>query len=197
MATRLDPRAVEAARQDEMHAKRPVTNVAGPYGHPLHPIFVTIPIGAWVGSLVLDIASKSADNGGALARGAYWMIGVGVVGALVAALFGFLDFLAVPRRTRALKVALTHMLLNLTVVALFVASFIWRADRGATKETSTGLFVLSGVALALLLVSGWLGGKLAYHYGVRVADEDTQLEGYLHNGDRARSGTAMQGSRAR
>jgi uncharacterized membrane protein len=197
MATRLDPRAVEAARQDEMHAKRPVSNVAGPYGHPFHPIFVTIPIGAWVGSLVLDIASKSGDNGGALARGAYWMIGVGIIGALVAAIFGFLDLLALPRRTRAMKVALTHMLFNLTVVGLFLASFIWRADRGATQETSTGLFVLSGVALALLLVSGWLGGMLAYHYGVRVADEDTQLDGYLHdgNGDRLRAST--QGGRGR
>jgi uncharacterized membrane protein len=185
------------ARQDEMHAKRPVTSVAGPYGHPLHPLFVTIPIGAWVGSLVLDIASKSADDGGALARGAYWMIGVGVVGALVAALFGFLDFLALPRRTRALKVALTHMLLNLTVVAIFIASFIWRADRGAWKETSAGLFVLSGVALALLLVSGWLGGMLAYHYGVRVADEDTQLDGYLHDGNGDRRRTSTQGQRVR
>jgi uncharacterized membrane protein len=192
----LDPRAVDAARQDEMHAKRPVSNVAGPYGHPFHPILVTIPIGAWIGSLVLDIASKSGDNGGALARGAYWMIGVGIIGALVAAIFGFLDFLALPRRTRALKVALTHMLFNLTVVGLFVASFIWRADRGATKETSTGLFVLSGIALALLLVSGWLGGKLAYRYGVRVADENTQLEGYLHNGDATRRVTSAQGARA-
>ena len=197
MVARLDPRAVEEARQDELHAKRPVSNVAGPYGHPFHPIFVTIPIGAWVGSLVLDIASKSGDDGGALARGAYWMIGVGIVGALVAALFGFLDFLAVPRGTRALKVALTHMLFNLAVVALFVASFIWRADRGATKETSTGLFVLSGIALALLLVSGWLGGMLAYHYGVRVADEDTQLDGYLHNGDRRRHGSLAQSDRTR
>src|SRR4051794_7219999 len=182
MATRMDPR-VETARRDEMHAKRPVTNVAGPYGHPFHPLLVTIPIGAWVGSLVLDIASKAADDGGALARGAYWMIGVGVAGALVAAIFGLLDLLALPRRTPAKKVALTHMLLNLGIVALFIASFIWRADRGAAKETSTGLFVLSGVALVVLLVSGWLGGKLSYRYGVRVADEDTQLEGYLHNGD--------------
>jgi uncharacterized membrane protein len=180
-----------------MHAKRPVSNVAGPYGHPFHPLFVTIPIGAWVGSLVLDIASKSGDDGGALARGAYWMIGVGIVGALVAAIFGFLDFLGLPRRTRAFKVALTHMLINLTVVGLFIASFIWRADRGASEETSTGLFVLSGVALALLLVSGWLGGMLAYHFGVRVADEDTQLDGYLHDGERDADATARQGARGR
>ena len=170
------------ARSDESHAKHPVTRVAGPYGHPFHPILVTIPIGAWVASLVFDILSRNADDGADFARGAYWLIAIGVVGALLAALFGLLDLLAIPRRTRARAVGLTHLVINLVVVALFVASFIWRADRDAYVPTSWGLFVLSGVALALLVVSGWLGGMLAYRYGVRVADEEAQLSGYLHDG---------------
>jgi uncharacterized membrane protein len=41
-----------------------------------------------------------------------------------------------------------------------------------------GLIALSAVALGVLAVSGWLGGKLAYRYGVRVADEATQAQGY-------------------
>ena len=40
-------------------------------------------------------------------------------------------------------------------------------------------FVLSIVGLALLGISGWLGGKLAYHYGVQVADEETQHQGFV------------------
>jgi uncharacterized membrane protein len=108
------------------------------------------------------------------------LIAIGVVGALAAALFGLLDLLAIPRRTRAWRVGLTHLCLNLVVVGAFVASFIWRADRDAYQPTSAGLFVLTGVALAFLVVSGWLGGMLAYRYGVRVADEEAQLSGYLH-----------------
>jgi uncharacterized membrane protein len=179
------------ARSDETHAKHPVTPVAGPYGHPVHPILVTIPIGAWVASLVFDILSRNADHGGEFARGAYWLIGIGIVGALAAALFGLLDLLAVPRHTRARGVGVTHMAINLVVVALFVASFIWRADRDASLPTSAALFVLSGVALALLVISGWLGGMLAYRYGVRVADEDAQLDGYLHDGHARRGGPSM------
>ena len=179
---------LDRARTEELRAKRPVTPVAGPYGHPFHPILVTIPIGAWIASLVFDILSRTADDGADFARGAYWLIAIGVVGALLAALFGLLDFLAIPKGTRARRVGLFHLGLNLTVVALFVASFIWRADRDAYRPTSAGLFVLSGVALLLLAVSGWLGGMLAYRYGVRVADEDAQLEGYLHDGhQRARA----------
>jgi uncharacterized membrane protein len=185
MALRDAPTAeVERARTDEMHAKHAVNPVAGPYGHPFHPLLVTIPIGAWVASLVFDILSRAADDGADFARGAYWLIAVGVVGALIAALFGLLDLLAIPGHTRAQRIGLTHMAFNLTVVALFVASFIWRADRDAYRPTSAGLFVLSGVALAILVASGWLGGMLTYRYGVRVADEQVQLDGYLHNGGR-------------
>lgn len=170
------------ARSDETHAKHPVTRISGPYGHPFHPILVTIPIGAWVAALVFDILSRTADDGAAFARGAYWLIAIGVVGAVAAAVFGLLDLLAVPSGTRARRVGLNHMVLNLVVVGLFVASFVWRADRGAELETTAGMFVLSGIALLLLAISGWLGGMLAYRYGVRVADEDAQLDGYLHDG---------------
>jgi len=172
---------LDRARTDESHAKHPVTRISGPYGHPFHPILVTVPIGAWVASIVFDILSRTADDGAAFARGAYWLIAIGVVGAAAAAVFGLLDLLGVPRDTPARRVGYAHMVLNVVVLAAFVASFIWRADRGAQLETTAGMFVLSGVALAVLAVSGWLGGKLAYRFGVRVADEDAQLEGYLHH----------------
>jgi uncharacterized membrane protein len=181
MVTRANMRR-DRARTDELHAKQPVSTVAGPYGHPFHPILVTVPIGAWVAALVLDIASRTASDGGELARGAAWLIAIGVIGALVAALFGLMDLLAIPSGTPARNVGLAHMTINLVVVGLFVASFVWRMLRGSTVPTDWPLFVLSGVALALLAASGWLGGTLSYRYGVRVADEETQLRGYLHHG---------------
>lgn len=158
--------------------KKPLTPVAGPYGHPFHPILVTIPIGAWVGSVVFDIASRAVDDPAALARGAYWMIAVGVIAALLAAVFGLLDLLAIPAGTRARTVGLIHMALNLTVVALFVVSWLLRANDGLDGPTPALPLVLSIVAIVLLLVSGWLGGMLSYRYGVRVADEQTQAEGF-------------------
>src|SRR3990170_8428911 len=82
-------------------AKTPVTVAAGPYGHPFHPALVTVPIGAWVASLIFDVASRvDGDGSPALVEGAYWLIGIGIVGALAAALFGLLDLLAIPRHTR-------------------------------------------------------------------------------------------------
>jgi len=157
--------------------KRPRTVLAGPYGHPFHPILVTVPIGAWIASLVFDIASRVSDDTAVFAEGSYWLIAVGIVGALLAAVFGLLDLLAIPRGTPAFKTALTHMSINLLVVAVFVVDFALRAADGY-KAVGNVPLTLSVVAIALLGVSGWLGGKLAYRYGVRVADEQAQSEGF-------------------
>jgi uncharacterized membrane protein len=158
-------------------AKRPVTGLAGPYGHPFHPILVTVPIGTWVASLVFDLASRLASQPEAFATGSRWLVGIGIVGALAAAMFGLLDLFAIPTGTRAFRTGLLHMTLNLVVVALFATSFLLRGGRGQ-DGVAVGVIALSVVALALLAVSGWLGGQLAYRYGVRVADEATQAEGY-------------------
>lgn len=164
---------------EAMHqAKHPKTVLAGPYGHPFHPVLVTIPIGAWVASVVFDIiALASSAREQVFAEGAYWLIGIGIVGAVLAAAFGLMDLLAIPRGTKAFRTGLTHMTLNLTVVVLFVIGFAVRSGQGRDEAIVTG-FVLSLIAVALLSASGSLGGKLAYHYGVRVASEETQQEGF-------------------
>lgn len=168
--------------------KRPVNPVAGPYGHPFHPILVTVPIGAWVASFVFDIASRVADDPTAFADGAYWLVALGIVGALAAAVLGFLDLLAIPSGTPAFRTGLTHMALNLTVVVAFGASFLVRhGDIDDPTATSLGVVALSAVALLLLGISGWLGGKLTYRYGVRVVAEATQSDGFTTRHDRTRT----------
>lgn len=168
----LDPR--------QRQAKEPVSPVmAGPYGHPFHPILVTVPIGSWVASLVFDVASHLVHDPGFLVRGAMWLIGLGVVGAFAAAMVGVLDLFAIPTGTRAFRVGLTHMTLNLIVTAAYVGNFFWRDAQPVTDNgTPGGTLTLSAVGVAVLGVSGYLGGKLAYHYGVRVADEATQADGF-------------------
>src|SRR4051794_32722005 len=146
------------ATQRSQQAKQPVSPVAGPYGHPFHPILVTIPIGAWVASLVFDIATKAGGDGSpALVEASYWLIGLGIVGALVAALFGLMDLSRIPRGTRALRYGLTHMALNLAVVGVFIVDWVWRHNSyDSDTRVQTGQLVLSAIAIGLLLVSGWI-----------------------------------------
>ena len=164
-------------------AKQPVSAaLAGPYGHPFHPILVTVPIGAWVASVVFDFAAQFVSEPAFLAQGSRWLIAIGVIGALLAASIGFLDLFAIPTGTVAFRIGLIHMSLNLGITVAYGLNFWWRqsADTGST-EVSIGQLVLSVVALLALGVSGFLGGKLAYRYGVRVADEETQADGYRSN----------------
>ncbi|MGV9611413.1 DUF2231 domain-containing protein [Nocardia xishanensis] len=165
---------------DMRQAKRPVSvALAGPYGHPFHPILVTVPIGAWLASLVFDIGSHVVGEPAFLARGAQWLIAIGVLGALAAATVGFLDLFAIPTGTQAFRIGLVHMGLNLAVTLAFTLDFWWRASATEVEgAVPTGPLTLSIIAVAVLAVSGYLGGKLAYHYGVRVADETTQAAGY-------------------
>jgi uncharacterized membrane protein len=166
--------------EDLRQAKRPVSALlAGPYGHPLHPVLVNVPIGAWVAASVFDLASHVVKDAGFLTRGAWWLISVGVLGALAAAAIGFLDLLAIPTGTPVFRTALVHMGLNLAVTGGYVAGFLWRRTAGTLHgPVPWGPLVLSLVCLAVLAVSGFLGGKLAFRYGVRVADEAKQAEGY-------------------
>src|SRR2546423_8164333 len=145
-------------------AKRPVTALAGQYGHPLHPALVAVPIGAWIASLVFDVASHVVSGPGFLAAGSRWLIGLGVLGAVAAAMVGFLDLFAIPTGTRAFRLALVHMSINLTVTAAYVIGFLVRGGH-RSGPVAWGALVLSAVALAGLALSRYLGGELAYRYG--------------------------------
>ena len=163
----------------QLQSKKPRSLLAGSYGHPVHPIMVTVPIGAWVCSLVFDLVSYGSSDPKAWSSGAMWLILLGALGAAAAAVWGVLDLLNLPRGTAARRTGQIHAVLNSTALALFIVSFIWRyTTRDSWDSAPVGPLILSIVGLAAVGVSGFLGGKLAYHYGVRVADESVQAQGF-------------------
>jgi len=130
--------------------------------HPIHPMLVTVPIGLWVMSLVCDlvrVTGSQNDNWSIVAL--YTMLG-GIAGALVAAIPGFIDMLSLKGGLQ--RVALWHMSINLTVVVLYCVNVYLRTQGGPSGPP----LWLSIVAIAMLLVSGWLGGKMVYVHGVAV-----------------------------
>ena len=161
-------------------AKHPVNAAAaGPYGHPYHPILITVPVGTWIASLIFDIGSKVVDDPGYLTRGSEWLIAIGVIGAVLAALAGLMDAATIPKGTPAKKTAGLHMSLNTLVLAAYVVNWFWRVNSSSTGSVHNGQLILNIVSIVVLTVSGTLGGQLAYRYGVRVVDERTQSTGYL------------------
>jgi uncharacterized membrane protein len=101
----------------------------------------------------------TSENWAIVAR--YSMVG-GIVGALIAAIPGFIDMLALPGPVK--RIALMDMSINLTLVALYVVN-VYLRRRGIESNTPVWLSV---IAVAMLAVSGWLGGKMVYVHGVAV-----------------------------
>jgi uncharacterized membrane protein len=129
--------------------------------HPIHPMLVGIPIGLWIFSLVCDVIRVMGGASPNWVVAAYYTLVGGIIGALIAAVPGFIDMLSLPRGIK--RIALIHMAINLTVVALYV----WNAY--LRKHGGLDLAVwLSVIAVGLLAVSGWLGGKMVYVHGVAV-----------------------------
>src|SRR5690348_4069035 len=125
-------RRSDLSTETSLPAKRPRSVLAGPYGHPFHPILVTVPIGAWVASLVFDAGSHIVTEPAALTEGSLWLIALGAIGAMAAAAIGFLDLLAIPTGTRVFRTGVVHMGLNLAVTGAYIGNFLWR--RGAENQ---------------------------------------------------------------
>ena len=137
-------------------------------GHPIHPMLVALPIGMWVLSLACDIVGVFvADPANWKIVALYAMIG-GIIGALLAAVFGLVDLLSLPASIR--PTALAHMGINLTIVVLFVID-AWLRLAGSDPVW------LSVIAILLLLVSGWLGGKMVFRFGVAVDPQAPGIDG--------------------
>jgi uncharacterized membrane protein len=130
-------------------------------GHPLHPILVAFPIALWVFSLVADLVHASGGSPIWNDLAFYTMAG-GLVGALLAALPGFLDYRTLRERDTR-RLGATHMAINLVVVALYALNLWLRTGSPAGAVLPV---VLSVVGVGLLLVSGWLGGEMVYGHGV-------------------------------
>jgi uncharacterized membrane protein len=109
---------------------------------------VTVPIGAWVSSIVLDVDSM-AKSSAALAEASMWLRGIGVIGALLAAVFGLLDLSTIPRGTKAFTTGVTHMSLNLVAVVLFAIDYLVRVKQ-TTQSVPTSGFILSIVGVVLI-----------------------------------------------
>lgn len=134
-------------------------------GHPIHPMLIVFPLGLLSMAVIFDLIALSTANG-YWAGIAYYLIAAGVIGGLVAALFGLIDWLAIPGGTRAKSIGLWHGLGNVVVVALFTLSWLMRRD--APEAPALIEILLGVVGLGLALITGWLGGELVDRLGVGV-----------------------------
>ena len=134
-------------------------------GHPVHPMLIVFPLGLLATAVAFDIVAL-AQNDSSWYHLSFWMIAAGIIGGLLAAVFGLLDWTAIPSGTRAKQIGLLHGGSNVVVVLLFIASWLMR--RAGDEIPSTGALVLSFIGVVIALFGGWLGGELVDRLGVGV-----------------------------
>jgi uncharacterized membrane protein len=135
-------------------------------GHPVHPMLIVYPLGLLSMAVIFDILYLVLGNR-LLPTASYYMIAAGVLGGLLAAIFGFIDWLALPNNSRAKNIGLWHGLGNVLIVGLFAVSWFLRgANADFVPDSFASLLSFAGAALAL--VTAWIGGELVYRLGVGV-----------------------------
>jgi uncharacterized membrane protein len=134
--------------------------------HPIHPMLVVFPLGLCTFSFVADLIRLSGLGGPAWFDVANYAIAGGIVGALLAAVPGFIDYVSISD-ARVRDIAFAHFVTALFVVAIYGLSLWmrWSGDHGLLPVA------VSGVGIVLLCLVGWLGGEMVYVHGTGVAGE--------------------------
>jgi nitrite reductase/ring-hydroxylating ferredoxin subunit/uncharacterized membrane protein len=135
-------------------------------GHPLHPVLTDIPLGSWTAATVLD-ACEEIGGHGAWGRGADAAISIGIIGALGSAITGLTDWRHTDGQAR--HIGLTHGLLNVSALALYLTSLFLR--RRQARRAGRGVALL-GYLVAN--AAAYLGGHLVY--GERVGVDHTAAQ---------------------
>jgi uncharacterized membrane protein len=150
--------------------------------HPLHPMLIPFPIALLVGAFVTDLAFWG--TGAAFwASASAWLLGAGIVMALLAATAGFIDFFGEPR-IRALSDAWYHMAGNLAAVVLAIGNLALRLGQGADTAVLPWGVLLSFIVVCILVFTGWLGGEMVYRHRVAVFDAPEQTAAGRPSGPR-------------
>ena len=141
------------------------------FGHPIHQMLVVFPLGLLATAVIFDLIWLGT-GAPQWSTAAFYMIGAGIIGGLAAALFGLIDWVAIPSGTRAKAIGAWHGIGNVIVVLLFAGSLAlrWNAPEIPTNSALT----LSFIGVLLALVTGWLGGELVDRLGVGI-DEGANL----------------------
>jgi len=134
-------------------------------GHPIHPMLIVFPLGLLATAVAFDIVGLITADASWFGI-SFWMIAAGIIGGLLSAVFGLVDWWAIPSGTRAKAIGFWHGAGNVVVVLLFIAS--WFLRRATPQSPGYSALSLSFIAVVLALVTGWLGGELVDRLGVGV-----------------------------
>ncbi|MCH8553345.1 MAG: DUF2231 domain-containing protein [Natronospirillum sp.] len=143
----------------------PITSRMAIHGHPLHPILIHFPVAALLGLVATDVAWLWTGDS-FWARAGLWLAGVGALGGWVSGFAGLVDLTTV-RRVRRLVTAWCHAIMAVMLLSLASLNWLLRVGDPVSVIWPWGLY-LSLLTGGLIAITGFLGGKMVYEFGVGV-----------------------------
>jgi uncharacterized membrane protein len=128
------------------------------FGHPLHSMLVHFPLGLLLCGVLWDIVAFFAPEFASVAR---WTLIAGLVSALIAGLFGFVDWSDLEANGRVRRLANRHLVLVSLALLPFLVSVWLRAELGLWAALAC-----DAVGAGLLLLGAWHGAELVYAHGI-------------------------------
>ena len=125
-----------------------------------HPLVVHFPIALWLTGTFFDVLAWRRSEP-AFRRFAYWLVGLGLLGAVASIVFGWVDLLAAEREGVGTGVLIrhrTHSIVAYAATATYAGNFAWRWR--VHNRYAAGLLVLSVAGAVLIAVTAFLGGEI-------------------------------------
>ena len=127
----------------------------------IHPLVVHFPIALWVTGTLFDVLGWRRRDVDLYRDMAFWLVGLGLLGAAASILFGWTDLLDQQRQGVGKGLLLRHNLhswLAYTGTATYLGVFLWRWRTG--NRLTAALLLLSLLGAGLVVVTGYLGGEM-------------------------------------
>jgi uncharacterized membrane protein len=141
-------------------------------GHPIHSMLIHFPMAMFPVGFILDLISW-LRNDYIFALFGFYCMGIGVGGAIVASVFGIMDFLRLPDDKTIRTKAVIHASINMMAVFIYLGLFLFRLPGYSDQKTvSLALNIVNGCLVLGLIISAHFGGELILKHKIGTIEEN-------------------------
>jgi uncharacterized membrane protein len=141
-------------------------------GHPIHVMVIHFPMALFPVGFAFDLLSWIRNDASFALIGFYCM-GIGLLGAVIASIFGIVDFIKLPDDKSIRQKAVIHACINMIAVFIYLGLFLFRFPAYPDQKiVSPGLNILNGILVISLMISAHYGGELILRHKVGTISGD-------------------------
>lgn len=142
------------------------------FGHPVHPMLVHFPTALFSSGFLFDILGKVLGDSSFYPASLYVIL-MGLGFGVLAAVFGFLDYVKLGDRPEAFTKASWHGGIQFMVLVMFgIIAGIKFQSYPDPAVPDLWQFIIMGCGVVLMLAGNYLGGELVFTHRVGTGEKE-------------------------